>query len=147
MRAVALWLAVLLVGSIAVAVAQNADPGRQIFVARCAGCHGTDGNGGEQGPNIAVRVPSRTDRELADVIHDGLPAAGMPAFAAIAGSDATELIRFLRTLRASDGAGPTPAKLALSSGGTVEGLVLNQSATDVQLLGNDRRIHLLRKDG
>lgn len=32
-------------------------------------------------------------------------------------------------------------------GGTLEGLVLNQSATDMQLLGDDRKIHLLRKTG
>ena len=33
--------------------------GRQVFVSRCAGCHGSDGNGGELGPGIATRVPRR----------------------------------------------------------------------------------------
>ena len=34
----------------AVASAQTPDPGRAAFVSRCAGCHGSDGNGGELGP-------------------------------------------------------------------------------------------------
>ena len=56
MRTTTLWVSLLLVSSLA--LAQNADPGRQTFVTRCAGCHGTDGNGGELGPNIVRRVPS-----------------------------------------------------------------------------------------
>src|SRR5919108_522537 len=35
----------------------------------------------------------------------------------------------------------------LASGGRLEGLVLNQGADDLQLLGDDRKIHLLRKEG
>jgi len=43
------------------------DPGQQLFTDHCASCHGTDGNGGELGPNIATRVPLRSDAELATV--------------------------------------------------------------------------------
>src|SRR5438093_1000387 len=86
-----------------IAAAQGIEPGREAFVARCASCHGADGNGGEMGPNIAARIPFRTDQELAAVLRDGLPAAGMPAFAALTGSEATELVRFLRTLRPRNG--------------------------------------------
>ena len=111
MRASVLWLPGLLASSLA--LAQNTDPGRQTFVARCAGCHGTQGNGGELGPNIVTRIPLRTDQELAAVVRDGLPTAGMPAFAGMTSSEATELIRFLRTLRPREGSGPTRAKLAL----------------------------------
>ena len=39
------------------AAAQTPDAGRQVYVARCAGCHGTTGNGGELGPDITSRVP------------------------------------------------------------------------------------------
>ena len=129
------------------AAAQSTETGRQAFVARCASCHGTDGNGGEQGPNIATRIPFRTDQELAAVVREGLPAAGMPAFAGLTGSEAAELIRFLRTLRPRNGAGPARATLTLTTGGRVDGLILNQSADDLQLLGDDRKIHLLRKEG
>ena len=131
----------------AAALAQNPDPGQQTFVTRCAGCHGTDGNGGELGPNITKRVPFRSDQELADVVRDGLPAAGMPAFADISPSEAASLIRFVRTLRPRGGSGPSRARVALVTGGQLDGLVLNESSADLQLLGDDRRIHLLRKEG
>src|SRR5262245_57800107 len=121
------------------------DAGRQVFVARCAGCHGTDGNGGELGPNIATRVPTRTDQELTTVVRQGLVASGMPAFANLSDSDAGALVQFLRTLKPRAGSAPERAKVALGAGGTVEGLVLNKSQFDLQLLGDDRRLHLLRK--
>src|SRR5204862_1269190 len=89
MRAGALFLASLLVSCLTVA-AQDGNTGRNTYVTRCAGCHGTDGNGGELGPNIAVRLPARTDQELADIVRDGFPAAGMPAFPALS-SQSTEL--------------------------------------------------------
>src|SRR5580692_8406018 len=86
--------------------AQTPNPGQQVFVSRCAGCHGTNGNGGELGPDISTRVPARTDEELATLLHGGLPAAGMPAFASLADTDIRDLTRFLRTLRPLDGSGP-----------------------------------------
>src|SRR5437667_9980112 len=139
MRVSPLWLAGLLVSSIA--AAQDTDAGRQTFVTRCAGCHGTDGNGGELGPNIAVRLPFRTDQELAGVVRDGLPAAGMPAFASLTGPEATDLIRFVRRLQPRNGSEPIRAKLGLVTGRALEGLVLNQSSADLQLLGDDRQVH------
>src|SRR5437762_2557719 len=127
--------------------AQSAEPGRQVFVSRCAGCHGSDGNGGELGPPIATRVPSRTDDDLLSVVRKGRPAAGMPAFPNVSDSDLAGLIAYLRTLRPRNGSGPVRATIALADGGTIGGLVLNQSALDLQLLGDDRKIHLLRKSG
>src|SRR5262249_20081918 len=53
---------------------------------------------------------------------------------------------FLRTLRPREGAGPARARVTLG-GRVLEGLALNQSTTDMQLLGDDRKIHLLRKSG
>jgi alcohol dehydrogenase (cytochrome c) len=147
MRAFLIWLPGLLIAGLAAPLAQSADPGRQTFVTRCASCHGTDGNGGELGPNIALIIPVRTDRELAGVVRDGLPAAGMPAFASVTDRDASDLIRFLRTLKPREALAPVRATLALAPGGDLEGLILNRSASDVQLLGDDRRIHLLRKEG
>ena len=126
---------------------QGSDPGRQVFVARCAGCHGTDGNGGELGPAITMRVPSRTDDELMSVVRQGQTAAGMPAFPNLTDGDLAALVRHLRTLRPRSGSGPAHVTLALAGGGTLGGLVLNQSAVDLQLLGDDRKVHLLRKSG
>jgi cytochrome c553 len=70
MRILALLVGAVLAGTSL--AAQVSEPGRQAFVSRCAGCHGTDGNGGELGPNIATRIPSRTDQDLATVIRQGL---------------------------------------------------------------------------
>src|SRR5215470_19667278 len=144
MRHIALVAGTLLVAATA-ALAQSPDGGRQVFVARCAGCHGTDGNGGELGPNIATRVPTRTDQELTTVVRQGFVASGMPAFASLSDGDVAALVQFLRTIKPRGGSGPERAKVALAGGAALEGLVLNKSQFDMQLLGADRKVHLLRK--
>jgi len=127
MRAFAFWLPGLLIAAVAAPFAQVVDPGRQTFVTRCASCHGTDGNGGELGPNIAARVAARTDQELATVIHDGAPASGMPAFPAIAGQEQDGLVRFLRTLKPRDSFAPARGwKRKVSSSGSGESAVVNK---------------------
>jgi len=142
----AILLSCLLV-SASIAWAQPAETGRQIFVSRCAGCHGTDGNGGELGPAITTRVPARTDADLASVLANGLTSSGMPAFPNLAKEETADVIRYLRTLRPRSGSAPVRMKISLTDGSVVEGLVLNRSALDLQLLGDDRRLHLLRKAG
>src|SRR6266849_6619609 len=100
-----LWIVSIAIGLLATSTvaAQTPDQGRQLYLGRCAGCHGTNGNGGELGPDISLRVPARTDEELATLLHQGLPAAGMPAFASLADTEVRDLIRFLRTIRPRDG--------------------------------------------
>ena len=59
--------------------ALSQDAGKRQFEARCAGCHGADGNGGGHGRAI---TGSQRDRDgIREVILKGMPAAGMPAFA------------------------------------------------------------------
>src|ERR1700682_5093831 len=61
--------------------AQDNLPERKLFAARCASCHGADGGGGEFGPDIAdVRGLRHRNGNLADLIKNGLPDSGMPAF-------------------------------------------------------------------
>ncbi len=139
-------LATLMVAAAPAGAQTPPDAGRQVFAARCAGCHGSDGNGGELGPGIALRVPTRTDQELTTLFRQGLPASGMPSFANLSEGDAASLIQFLRTLKPRAGSAPARAKVT-AGGVSVEGLVLNQSQFDMQLLGDDRKIHLLRKSG
>ncbi len=43
---------------------QPPDPGRKAFETRCASCHGADGNGGEMGPPIGLRLGARDDQQL-----------------------------------------------------------------------------------
>jgi alcohol dehydrogenase (cytochrome c) len=127
--------------------AQAPDAGGQVFVARCAGCHGSDGNGGELGPGIATRVPLRSDADLTTLLRQGLPGAGMPSFSTLTERESADVVRFVRTLRPRAGSGPERAKVTLTGGRMLEGLALNRSAFDMQLLGDDQALHLLRKSG
>ena len=124
--------------------AQTVDPGRATFVNRCAGCHGTDGNGGELGPAIATRVPPLSDQDLTTLLREGRPALGMPPFASLTSTESSELIRYLRTIKPRGGFTPTRATLRLEDGRSLEGVVFNQSLSDAQVLGSDGKIHLLR---
>jgi len=141
--AVAVSLAVITCASRA--DAQSTDPGRSVFASRCAACHGTEGDGGELGPSIVARIPLRTDADLEAVIREGLPGAGMPSFANLSKTESANLIAFLRTLRPRAVTGPQRTSVTLTDGSSLSGVILNQSAGEMQLLGDDRRAHLLRE--
>ncbi len=68
----------------------------------------------------------------------------MPAMTSLAVDEASALIRHLRTLRPRSGVVAERLEVTLSDGARLAGLVLNRSLTDLQLLGDDRRVHLLR---
>jgi alcohol dehydrogenase (cytochrome c) len=121
-----------------------APPADEQYQALCARCHGGDGNGGEMGPEIRTRIAVRTDEELDAVVREGLP--GMPGFR-LESEDMRELIAFLRTLPPPDVVAPVRASVGLTGGGSVEGVVLNQTSLDMQVLHDDGRVHLLRKTG
>jgi alcohol dehydrogenase (cytochrome c) len=142
---VAVVVSLIVIGSASRVDAQNVEPGRRVFASRCAACHGTEGGGGELGPSIVGRIPLRTDADLEAVIREGLSGAGMPAFANLSKTEGTDLIAFLRALRPRAGTGLPRASVTLADGSSVSGLVLNQSAGEMQLLGDDRRAHLLRE--
>jgi alcohol dehydrogenase (cytochrome c) len=124
----------------------NATAGKRHFETLCARCHGGDGNGGEMGPAIVGRLPARSDEDLAHLIHVGLPAAGMPPFP-IGGDDTRALVAYLRTLRSDHVTPPRRVDLALADGTALRGTVMNESAHDLQVLADDRKLHLLRKTG
>ncbi|HWB83717.1 MAG TPA: PQQ-dependent dehydrogenase, methanol/ethanol family [Bryobacteraceae bacterium] len=125
--------------------AQDAAKGRQQFESRCAACHGANGQGGEMGPSIIRRIASRTDSQLAATINNGLP-GGMPAFH-LNESDVNQLIAFLHTLRSRRGFIPVRGKVQTTTGQTLEGVILNESSSDMQLRTDDGQIHLLRREG
>ena len=121
--------------------------GRQTYETRCARCHGGDATGGESGPNIVQRIDERDDMELAAFLHTGRPSNGMPAFDLPQG-DMQALVAYLRTLVPfSRGARPAVVRRTVSTvdGATIDGRVLNEGLTDLQLRSDDNRIHLLRK--
>lgn len=123
----------------------NSDEGKQTFLTRCASCHGTTGNGGEFAPGITTRVPLRTDDDLIRILHHGLSGSGMPAFPDIVDGDRTKLISYLRTLRSPKSVELKQIVIQIEGSGPLAGSVLNESATDLQLLGENKRVHLLRK--
>jgi len=84
--------------------------GRQVFENRCAGCHGIDGRGGERAPDIATiaKTQQRSDAALAQIISNGIPAAGMPSFSAMDASTSRALIRYLRFLQGKTGSAALP---------------------------------------
>jgi cytochrome c oxidase cbb3-type subunit III len=57
-------------------------PGARAFSSTCAGCHGLDGRGSDKGVNIAgsAKVRHFTDAQVSDIISNGIPGTGMPAF-------------------------------------------------------------------
>ena len=141
-------VAASIVGVIACALparAQDVGERRAVFASRCAACHGTEGGGGELGPSIVSRIPLRADADLEAVIREGLSGAGMPSFANLSRAESTNLIAFLRTLRPRAGAGPQRTSVVLADGSSLSGVLLNQSVGEMQILGDDRRAHLLRE--
>jgi alcohol dehydrogenase (cytochrome c) len=91
------------------------------------------------------RIPLRADTDLEAVVREGLPGAGMPSFGNLSKTESTDLIAFLRTLRPRAGVGAQRTSVTLADGSSRSGLIVNQSAGEMQLLGDDRRVHLLRE--
>ncbi len=98
------------------------------------------------GPGILERLAARSDAELTALVRDGVPAKGMPG-AALAGPELRQLLAFLKTMRASDAEAAPRLRVETLDGVTLDGVALNQSSSDVQLLGDDGRLHLLRRSG
>jgi len=148
MRSQILGMAMLLVVSVtALASRQDVDAGRKVFESRCARCHGADGNGGEMGPPIVLRLTSRDDGGLAELIHQGIPARGMPPND-VAGSELGDLIKFLRSIEKRPEAKPiVRLRVQTTAGATLDGQVLGEGFDDLQLLTDDKRVRLLRRVG
>jgi len=55
---------------------------KSIYAKLCAGCHGADAHGTQQGPGLAGNpfVRKRSAQRLRRLIQNGIPAAGMPSF-------------------------------------------------------------------
>jgi alcohol dehydrogenase (cytochrome c) len=136
----------LLALSTAYAQNQGTEEGYRFFETSCALCHGSDGTGGEFGPNISVRLPKLNDQQLTAVIHGGLPKRGMPAFPNIEDKKLADLIGFLRSLKPQETA-TVKRQISTTSGQVLVGTVLNQSTDDLELQTSDKKIHLLRRAG
>jgi putative heme-binding domain-containing protein len=74
--------------------------GRKSFEAHCAMCHGLDGRGGEHAPGIANSrtVRGDSDKALLQIVHAGIPRAGMPSFSYLPESELAAVIKYVRSL-------------------------------------------------
>jgi alcohol dehydrogenase (cytochrome c) len=138
-------MSILLLTTIAAAPAQDVDPGRKVFETRCARCHGADGNGGEMGPPIVLKLGTRDDQALATFIREGLPPRGMPP-SVVPDDEMGALIKFLRTIERR--AEPLVRKtLRTTDARTLDGVLVGEGFDDLQLRSDDGRVHLLRRAG
>jgi cytochrome c oxidase cbb3-type subunit III len=78
-----------------------ASPGRSAFNSTCAGCHGLDGRGGDKGVNIAgsVKVQHLSDAQVSEIISNGVPGTGMPAFHSLSARQIGALVSYVRILQ------------------------------------------------
>ena len=75
--------------------------GSTLFDSNCGSCHGSDGRGGEHGPDIATDpdVQRLADSDLIAVAKNGIPGTGMPAFGWLGQEKLTDIVQYLRTLQ------------------------------------------------
>ena len=141
------WAIFLLTLALAEQVGQTVDPGRKAFETRCAACHGADGNGGEMGPPIGLRLSARDDQQLGELIRDGQPAKGMPP-SQIGDAELADLVKHLRTIqRRAETNAPAGKRMQIqtTAGTPLDGQVVGEGFDDLQLRTADERVHLLRR--
>jgi putative heme-binding domain-containing protein len=84
--------------------------GSALFASNCAACHGADGRGGEHAPDIATAsdVQRLTDKNLIDIVNNGITGTGMPGFGELGHDQILALVRYLRTLQGKNTAVTLP---------------------------------------
>lgn len=98
--------------------AQAIAQGEQVYNQNCTSCHGPNGGAGEIGPEIIhnLSVPLRgelNDNQILDVIRNGAPGAGMPAWTGkLADDDILKIGAFLHSLRGTAIDNPLPGNIA-----------------------------------
>src|SRR5689334_3451580 len=129
------------------ALAQDPGSGRKVFESRCAPCHGGDGNGGDMGPPIALRLASRDSQQLTSLIREGLPERGMPPNP-VTEPEMANLARYLRVIQARAMERlPVRRQVQTTTGKTLDGLVMGEGFEELQLRTDAKRVHLLRREG
>lgn len=75
------------------------------FSSSCAGCHGLDGRGSDKAANIVASARARnlSDAELSDIISNGIPETGMPAFRNLNEKQVHAIVAYLRSLQGKAG--------------------------------------------
>jgi mono/diheme cytochrome c family protein len=97
----------------AVPAPADAGQGRELFQARCAGCHGADGHGdGPAAATLGTRprdladpgwLAGRSDEQLVGTLSAGLPGTAMPAFGdELTPQQSRAVVGYLRELAGAD---------------------------------------------
>jgi cytochrome c oxidase cbb3-type subunit III len=83
--------------------------GKQLFVANCSFCHGSDARGGETGPNLVraqVVLDDQHGELITPIVRNGIPGKGMPKFE-LSESDIETIAAFLHSLPLADRGAPS----------------------------------------
>src|SRR5437879_13498359 len=78
--------------------------GQQLFKSNCGFCHGSDGRGGETGPNLVRAQLVLADQHgelMTPIVQNGIPAQGMPKFTP-SGAVVAAIAAWLRSQPLSD---------------------------------------------
>lgn len=78
--------------------AQTPGEGQKIFAKNCSFCHGPDASGGAEGPNLILSGTVRHDKAgelIGQVVREGRPAKGMPAFGSLSDAQIADIAAFL----------------------------------------------------
>jgi len=87
------------------ATPETGSHGAALFASNCAVCHGADGRGGEHAPDIATAsdVQRLTDKNLIDIVKNGITGTGMPGFDWLGQEKILAINAYLRTLQGKNG--------------------------------------------
>ena len=83
--------------------------GQQVFKSNCSFCHGSDGRGGETGPNLVRAQVVLADQQgelITPIVQNGLPAQGMPKLA-LSAADIAAIAAWLHSQPLSDRGAPS----------------------------------------
>lgn len=135
------WVAVVLCGGLA------AQDGARSYAARCAGCHGSDGAGGERGPSLVDGRGSRfkTASSLQTVIRDGVPEGGMPGFR-LSNAELGAIAGFVLALREPAAKNPVAGDAAAGERSyRARCAECHRNGPDLSNLANDRSVAQIRR--
>src|SRR2546426_7148499 len=83
--------------------------GQQVFKSNCSFCHGSDGRGGETGPNLVraqLVLADQGGELITPIVQNGIPAQGMPKFSLTA-TDIAAIAAWLHSQPLSDRGAPS----------------------------------------